>query len=152
MSNWTERDAAKLLERKGVRGAGNEASTANPPFLPGGDVVIELPLCPSTNHLFFNNSRGGRTKTPEYSDWLREAGTLLAIQRPCGVPGKVSLLIEVGEPKTARRMDVCNREKAAVDLLVSHRIIESDDQRHVREVTMRWAPIEGIRITIRSLG
>jgi len=34
MTNWNEDQLAKLLERRGVRSSGNEASTANPPFLP----------------------------------------------------------------------------------------------------------------------
>ncbi len=64
--------------------------------------------------------------------------------------GKVAILIEVEEPTTARRQDVANREKAVVDLLVSHRVIQGDDQRFVREVTMRWADVAGVRVTIRS--
>jgi Holliday junction resolvase RusA-like endonuclease len=140
------------LRRLGIEGAPNTANVSDPPFVAPAATVINLPTPPSVNNLFFNGKAGkGRIKTPEYQDWIREAGTLLAIQRPRGVPGKVSLLIEVGEPKTARRMDVANREKAAVDLLVSHRIIEGDDQRFVREITLRWAPIEGIRMTIQSL-
>jgi Holliday junction resolvase RusA-like endonuclease len=147
----TEDQLAALLERQGVKGKPNTASVSAQPFR-HQETVITLPMPPSTNALFFNGKPGrGRIKTPEYQDWIREAGTLLAIQKPRGIPGKVSLLIEVGEPKTARRQDVCNREKGTIDLLVSHRIIEGDDQRFVREVTMRWAPIEGIRITIRSL-
>jgi hypothetical protein len=31
---WTERDAARLLERTGTRGAANTADTSQPPFLP----------------------------------------------------------------------------------------------------------------------
>ena len=79
-----------------------------------------------------------------------EAGYVLNRQRPPLMAGKVSLLFEVEEPKTAHRQDVANREKAITDLLVSHRVIQGDDQRFVRRITMEWAAVEGVRITIRG--
>ena len=115
-------------------------------------TVIELSaIPPSTNNLFFNKSRGGRSKSPEYVAWIKEAGWLLATQHPKPVLGKVKILIEVAEPETDRHQDVCNREKATTDLLVSHKIIEGDHQKIVREVTMKWAPIQGLRITITPM-
>ena len=54
------------------------------------------------------------------------------------------------EPVLAWVEDCCNREKATIDLLVTHGIIQGDSQHYVREVTMGWASdVEGIRITIR---
>jgi Holliday junction resolvase RusA-like endonuclease len=142
-----------LLARTGAKGKPNTADTSSVPFANTDEVVITLPMPPSVNNLFFTLNAGkGRAKSVEYRDWIREAGTLLAIQRPPQVKGKVRLLIEVAEPETRRRQDVANREKAATDLLVSHGVIEGDDQRFVREITLRWAPIEGVRITIWSLG
>ena len=88
--------------------------------------------------------------TPEYQDWILQAGYRLNAQRHAPVPGKVSLLIEVAEPATKVRQDIANREKAVTDLLVTHGIIEGDDQRFVREITMRWAPIQEVRVTVRS--
>ncbi len=111
-------------------------------------VIITLPMPPSTNGLFAG--KGRRYKSGEYINWIREAGFELLLQRPRQVPGRVSLAIEVGEPKTARATDLGNREKAVTDLLVSHGVIQGDDQRYVREITMRWANIDGIRITVRS--
>jgi Holliday junction resolvase RusA-like endonuclease len=116
-------------------------------------TVVELPLCPSTNNLFFTVTSGprrrGRAKTPEYQDWIQQAGYRLNAQRPSPVPGKVTLLIEVAEPSTKVRQDCTNRIKAVEDLLVTHGIIEGDDQRFVREVVVRWAPIEEVRVTVR---
>lgn len=150
MKNWTKADL-DAINRGGARGRPNEADTSSVPFSMPDEVVIHLPMPPSTNGLFFTLERSrGRAKTPAYQDWIREAGTLLALQRPPQVKGKVRLLIEVAEPDTKRRQDVANREKGAVDLLVSHGVIEGDDQRFVREIVMRWAPVEGIRITIRG--
>ncbi len=116
------------------------------------EVVITLPLCPSVWDLYKAAKRGQRRpKTPEYEAWIKAAGWELVRQRPARMPGKVSLLIEVGEIGIKALADCTNRTKAPEDLLVSHGIIQGDDRRYVRRVTTEWAPIEGLRITIRSL-
>ncbi len=146
----TEAQLAKHLARTGIPGSANTADVSAPVFHLPAEVVISLPVPPSLNNMFFNSARAGRVRTPEYRAWIKEAGTILASQRPPQVLGKVSLLIEVQEPETKRRQDVANREKAITDLLVTHRVIEGDDQRFVREITMRWAPVDGVRATVRA--
>lgn len=126
-----------------------EPDFADAPFHCPPDVVIVLPMPPSTNNLFASKAQR-RFRSAEYDGWINEAGYRLNAQRPARTAGKVTLLIEVEEPKTARRQDVANREKAVVDLLVTHRIIEGDDQRFVREITLRWAPVEGVRVTVKA--
>jgi hypothetical protein len=37
-------------------------------------------------------------------------------------------------------------------LLVTHGVIQGDNRPYVREVCMRWANINGVRITITPLG
>lgn len=113
-----------------------------------GGVVLDLPMPPSTNNLFASDGKR-RFRSAEYTAWITAAGYRLNAQHPSPMAGKVAILIDVEEPKTARRQDVANREKAVVDLLVSHRIIEGDDQRFVRELTMRWAPVEGVKVSIK---
>ncbi len=121
------------------------------PFHMPSELVLHLNLPPTTNNLFATDRASGRRfRSAEYTAWIKEAGWRLAVQRPPLMAGKVTLLIEVEEPKTARRQDVCNREKAVTDLLVSHRVIQGDCQRYVRELTMRWAPVEGVKVTVRS--
>ena len=144
---WTEADLRRL-HRSGVQGAGNAASTAEVPFLPGDAVVICLPMPPSTNSLFFNGQRG-RVRTQEYNAWIKEAGTLLALQRPPKVTARADILIEVSEDELSDSADVANREKASTDLLVSMGVIHSDSKKYVREITQRWVPgISGVRITV----
>lgn len=120
------------------------------PFHVADEVVINLPMPPTTNNLFAGTGKR-RYRTSEYNDWIKEAGYRLNVQRPPQTRGRVSLLIEVEDPKTARLQDCCNREKACVDLLVKHLVIQGDDQRYVREVTIRWADVSGVRVTIRPL-
>lgn len=121
------------------------------PFHTPAELVINLPLSPSTNHLFATVGKK-RIRTVEYTAWAKEAGYLLNKQRPPLMAGKVILLIEVEEPKTAIRQDCTNRIKAVEDLLVSHRVLQGDDQRFVRSVTVAWADVAGVRITIRPVG
>jgi Holliday junction resolvase RusA-like endonuclease len=118
------------------------------PFHNPAELIIALPMPPSTNNMFATVGRR-RIRSAEYSGWLLEAGYRLKSQRPPLMAGRVSLLIDVEEPKTARRQDVANREKAVTDLLVSHRVIQGDDQRFVREITLRWADVAGVRVTVR---
>jgi Holliday junction resolvase RusA-like endonuclease len=122
---------------------------ADAPFHLSPDVVIVLPMPPSANHLF--PGRGRRYRSAAYEAWIKEAGFQLIAQRPRHVPGRVVLTIEIGEPKTGRHTDLANREKALIDLLVSHGIIQGDSQYFVREIVMRWAPIDGARVTVRAL-
>jgi Holliday junction resolvase RusA-like endonuclease len=120
------------------------------PFHMPSELVISMPTPPSSNNLFATVGKK-RIRTVEYIQWAREAGYLLNRQRPPLMAGKVTLLIEVENPKTAHRQDVANREKAVVDLLVSRGVIQGDDQRFVREIIMRWANVEGVKITIRPM-
>jgi len=118
---------------------------------PCAEVVISLPMAPSTNHLFLNaGGRTGRVRTPEYNAWIKEAGWQLASQRPRQVLGRVSILIEVSDAESTDSWDVANREKATVDLLVSHKVIPGDSKRWVREIVLRWAPVDGVRVTLRA--
>src|ERR1700690_3776353 len=102
-------------------------------------TVISLPMPPSANHLFPGQNR--RYRSAKYAAWLTEAGWELKRQRPVSVPGRVSVLIEVSLAESTDSWDVCNREKAALDLLVTHGIIQGDNRPFVREVTQRWAEV-----------
>jgi Holliday junction resolvase RusA-like endonuclease len=123
----------------------------NAPFHKPSELVIALPMGPSSNNMFATDRASGRRfRTAEYKGWLLEAGYRLNAQRPPLMAGKVTLLIELEEPKTARRQDCSNRTKAVEDLLVSHRIIQGDCQKFVREVATRWADVDGVVVTIRG--
>ena len=111
-------------------------------------TVITLPTPPSTNGLFSGTTR--RHRSPKYDEWITEAGWELKRQRPTPVPGAVCLHLEVKEP-TVRRRDLSNYFKSVEDLLVTHGVIEGDDQRFVRRIIMEWADIDGARITIKRL-
>lgn len=91
---------------------------------------------PSVNNLYFNLPRGGRAPSGQYKAWKKEAGATIAALRQAGVPGPV--VIRIWPPQNGRR-DLDGYAKATIDLLVSHRIIESDRCKTVRGIDMRWA-------------
>jgi hypothetical protein len=72
----------------------------NAPFHMPAELVIELPMPPSSNNMFATDKKSGRRfRTAEYSGWLLEAGYRLNAQRPPLMAGKVAILIEVEEPR-----------------------------------------------------
>lgn len=114
-------------------------------------TVITLPFPVSVNGLFASG-KTRRFKSQKYCDWLLEAGWMLASQKPPKIKGQVELHYVLQEKNDRIRRDLMNFEKCTTDLLVSHGIIEADDCRIVREITMKWSKaIEGIQVTIKSL-
>ena len=114
------------------------------------NVVINLPMAPTSNNLFLGTGKK-RVKTAKYSAWCDAAGWELQLQRPPRIKGPVAVTIEVSEAESSNTWDVCNREKAPMDLLVTHGVIQGDNRPYVREVCMRWSSVAGIRITIVPL-
>jgi Holliday junction resolvase RusA-like endonuclease len=111
-------------------------------------VTVTIPRPPSANNLFIGvGSR--RVRSPRYREWADVAGWEIKRQRPAKTLGPVSLKLEIQEPSTGRRQDLDNKAKSAVDLLVSHGLIESDDQSTVRRITLEWSrEVAGARVTI----
>ena len=116
-----------------------------------GQIVLNLPIPPSTNNLFVSSRRGYRFKSRRYNAWLTEAGWILKVQRAGRIAGPVQVVIRA-TPKRRRR-DADNLIKPLLDLLVSARVIEGDDWRVVRSVTAAWCDgIEHglVRVEIRQ--
>lgn len=114
------------------------------------DVVeIYLPFPPSTNNLYENLRRGGRRRSDDYEAWIEDAGKALISQRPKAISGPVELAFYL-EDSNRTRGDCTNRVKAPEDLLVSHGVIEGDQKRFVRCVTVKWdVHTKGCRVSIR---
>ena len=97
---------------------------------------LALPWPPSTNALFFNVRGKGRVRSENYRKWAKEAGWTLNAQRPPKFKGPVTIGIELCPP-SSRRFDLDNKNKALLDLLVTHRVIEDDNDSIVREVSVK---------------
>ncbi len=101
-----------------------------------GEARIALPWPPSVNNLYVNVGRK-RVRSPGYRKWQDEAGWHLKAARPHKFIGAVDVVLELCPPDN-RRADADNRNKAVLDLLVTHGVIEGDDRRFVKSVTARW--------------
>lgn len=110
------------------------------PVNDNGSVWLTLPFPPSANNLFVNAGRRGRIKSSRYEMWLNEAGWELKSQRPSKMTGRVAVTIALC-PVSKRRMDADNFNKPVLDLLVKHGVLEGDDSRFVREITVRWVDV-----------
>jgi crossover junction endodeoxyribonuclease RusA len=98
--------------------------------------TIDLALPPSLNRLWRSN-RGRVHRAAPYVSWLRTAGWELLTQRPASLTGNVRITIAAGRPDRRRR-DIDNLNKAVLDLLVSHGVIEDDSK--VVTLTSSWDP------------
>jgi len=112
-------------------------------------IVLDLVMPPTTNNLFAGTGRR-RVKTKAYQAWENRAGWELLRQRPPRIKGPVSVLIEVSISESNDTWDLCNREKATMDLLVTHGVIQGDHRPIVRDFSMRWALVKGVRVTLRT--
>jgi crossover junction endodeoxyribonuclease RusA len=99
-------------------------------------VALVLPWPPSANSLW-RAVKGRNIMSARYRDWQYEAGQCVGLQNPPNVKGPVNLTIEL-TPPDRRRIDLDNRLKAVIDLLVKHRVIEADDNTVVRQIVARW--------------
>jgi len=110
-----------------------EAVTRNLADLP---TQIRLSWPPSLNNMFINVRGRGRVKADAYTQWRNAAGWELLSQKAPRFTGPVKVLIELCTPHK-RRYDPDNRVKPVMDLLVEHRVIAGDTDKHIREITVR---------------
>jgi Holliday junction resolvase RusA-like endonuclease len=108
--------------------------------------TITLPFPPSVNSLYFNLKGGGRAKTGAYKSWIRAAGWTLQAQRPKAFTDRVKVEILMNPPRK-NCGDADNRNKAVLDLLTRHQVIEDDDHEFVASVLCKWVT-EGPEYTV----
>ena len=107
-----------------------------------------MPFPPSVNGLFANVPGRGRVRSDRYRQWANAAGWELKSQKPKKVRGPVSIAIYV-EEKRDRKRDIDNLAKGPIDLIVTHKLIDGDDARTIRSVSLHWASgITGCRVAI----
>lgn len=97
-----------------------------------------LPWPPSVNNKMASVN-GRQILTAAARKWYEHAGEELGLQRPKAIKGPVELSIELCAP-TKRPYDPDNRIKMTLDALVKTGIIEDDNNKIVRKLTVE--PIE----------
>jgi Holliday junction resolvase RusA-like endonuclease len=110
---------------------------------------IYLPFPPSVNAMYRNVAGRGRAKSGVYRSWETAAGWDLNRQNPKRIKGPVILEIYLEDSPTTRG-DADNRIKPISDFLVANRIIEGDQKKYVRRITVSWSEnTRGCRVSIR---
>lgn len=132
-------------------------------------IEIRLPFPPSANNLHDNvkedrdsvraatslraysnrRKRGGRVTSKEYLQWQHDAGWELNKQRPKRVTERCEIKIDLDD---SRNGDAANREKAVVDLLVTHGVLAGDSKKHLKRVSIGWERVTGCRVVIQPCG
>ena len=103
---------------------------------------VEIPMPPSTNHLYANRRRG-RHRTPKYTAWMEEAiWTIKAAIPILEPPIKIGITIYGGKGFSIQS-DVSNRMKAPEDALVKSGRLEDDTVQFVHECRQRYFVPQG---------
>lgn len=137
---------AAVHEIAGAVHIANRLNRANVRHGEAAMITIHIPVPPSTNNLFANVAKRGRVRSERYNAWLRVAGTELNLQRPQPIAGLVSVDLMMKRPNASS--DIDNRIKAALDLLVLHRLIEDD--KNIVDVRARWGAVDDCIVTVKA--
>ena len=112
--------------------------------------MLTLPFPPSCNRLW-RVVDGRAISSRPYRDWIAAAGLELMVQRPKKHVGPVAISIEVGMPDRRKR-DLDNLQKACLDLLRRHGVIEDDHSGILRDLHIRVGEgFVGARVAITPL-
>src|SRR6266567_9068578 len=111
-------------------------------------ITLHLPFPPSANNLFLNVSGSARIPTPAYESWRAAAANAILRSRSRRMNGQVEIFM-VFEERAGRR-DIANAASVCLDLLAAKGVIETDDSRVVRRLTLQWGDVPGAMIEIRS--
>ncbi len=110
-------------------------------------TCLVVPTPPSVNALW----RGARKhvyKSDRYENWLTEAGWALKRQETTKIAGHFTVNLRFGPRRSNADLD--NKTKAVLDLLETHKIIESDSL--ADEIHLFWdANVTGCQIEIESV-
>src|SRR4051812_30722336 len=108
-------------------------------------VEFTVPLPPPLNGLFFNVPGKGRVKSRRYREWIKEAGWAVAAARVGHIAGPVK--VDILLPNSVRA-DTDAYFKALLDLAVRHSVIEGDNSKIVRSLSVGFGDGVGAKVTI----
>lgn len=112
-----------------------------------GVKTVEVPIPPSTNHLWRVVRRGGKArviKSAHYRQWLDVAVLAFRLQlRRVRGPARLEMVVVGGKGWRSNR-DLSNTLKAVEDALVAAGILEDDSTKFVVETRQRFIPGGGL--------
>ncbi|SFG65413.1 hypothetical protein [Methylobacterium gossipiicola] len=94
-------------------------------------VVLDLPMPPGVNNLYFNRPGVGRVKAARYRRWRADAVRLGALQAPGRIVGRADITIHL----MATEGDTDAYAKPLIDAAKQIGVIADDGKRYVRHVT-----------------
>lgn len=108
-----------------------------------------MPFPPSVNELFAGKAR--RFISPRYKAWAEEADFALLQQKPYTTFDKrVDIVVHLNGGNNFADCD--NYNKASIDRIVAHGIIEDDSKLFVRSVKAIWSnDVIGCMVEIREI-
>ena len=95
--------------------------------------VATIPAPPSVNALFINGTHRSRSKSKDYEAWIKAAGYALNAAHLRAIDGPVYVVVRIGRCNRARDAD--NFLKPIMDLIVTRKIMRSDNLTTVYSVT-----------------
>src|SRR6266550_2486056 len=99
-------------------------------------ITLHLPFPPSANNLFLNVGGWARIPTPAHESWRAAAANAILRSWPRRMNGQVEIFMVFQE--RAGRRDIANAAEICLDLLAAKGVIETDDSRVVRRLTLQW--------------
>jgi Holliday junction resolvase RusA-like endonuclease len=99
----------------------------------------------------FSNNKGtgkGRIVSKKYKQWKNTAGFILKSQGLVEYKGRFRLYIQLNDK---RQGDCDNRIKPLCDLLVSMGVVEGDQKKYMKGVSVDWDCVDECVVTIRPL-
>lgn len=103
---------------------------------------------PSANNLFRGAGKR-RVTTDAYRAWRTAAGWEIRAQHIPLTVGAIAVEYQIERVADRRRRDVENYCKALSDVLVSAGVITDDSL--IERVTIGWADVVGVRVTVTAL-
>lgn len=115
-------------------------------------LTFKLPYPPSVNHYWGIRGKK-RFVAPTGTKFHLAARAFIMNQRVPMFKGRVALCM-IAYPPDGHRRDADNLLKATIDTLVFSRVIQGDDSRFVRKVSIEWAEKRSggeIEVTVEQL-
>jgi hypothetical protein len=121
---------------------------ADPPFAAPPDIVLELPAPLSVNR----TRRIDWASYPKVKAWMLRADAMFLMQKrklAKPIAGRYELIITL---RDGSRIDADNTAKLCIDTVRRLALVEDDDPKHLRRLTVEFGKVAGCRVTIRPMG
>jgi hypothetical protein len=121
-------------------------SQADPPFAVPPDIVLDLPAPLSVNR----TRKVDWSARPKINAWMRDAEGMFYEQKsriPPPIKGRYEVFITLKQG----RLDADNGIKIIIDTIRLLGLVEDDNPKHLRRLTVEFGSVEGCRVTIRPV-